>query len=114
MAFDLNATLPSVGQTWLADLGPDTPLGHFTVEITFETATRISFLVTGGAIKGRKQTMDYTTAKLRDGLYLVRWTEPDSNDFVTHIEDYENGVCMASSVVGGKFIQLRGAWTRVR
>lgn len=52
MAFDLNATLPSVGQTWLADLGPDTPLGHFTVEITFETETRVSFLVTGGAIKG--------------------------------------------------------------
>ncbi|MEV8521644.1 hypothetical protein ABZR86_17760 [Dyella marensis] len=114
MAIDTNAVLPSVGQTWLADLGPNTPLGHFTVEITFESATRVSFLVTGGAIKGRTQSMDYTTAKLRDGLYLVRWTEPDSNDFVTHIEDYNEGVCMASSVVGGKFIQLAGTWTRVR
>ena len=114
MTFDTNAVLTSVGETWLADLGRDTPLGHFTVEITFESATRVSFLVTGGTIKGRTQTMDYTTAKLRDGLYLVRWTEPDSNDFVTHIEDYTNGVCMASSVVGGKFIQLAGMWTRVR
>jgi hypothetical protein len=51
---------------------------------------------------------------LRDGLYLVRWTEPDSNYFVTHIEDYTNGVCMASSVVGGKFIQLVGTWAQVR
>lgn len=114
MSFDVGATLPSVGETWLADLGPDTPLGHFTVEITFETSTRVSFFVTGGAIKGRQQSMDYTTARLRDGLYVVRWTEPGSNDFVTHIEDYKNGVCMASSVVGGKFLQLIGTWARVR
>ena len=58
--------------------------------------------------------MDYTTAKLRDSLYIVRWTKPDSNNFVTHIEDYEEGVCMTSSVVEGKFIQLVGTWTRVR
>lgn len=58
--------------------------------------------------------MDYTTARLRDGLYLVRWAEPDAGDFVTHVEDYENGVCLASSVVGGKFIQLSGSWTRIR
>ena len=109
-----NATLPSVGQTWLADLGPNTPMGHFTVEITFETNTRLSFLVTGGAIKGRQETMDYTTTMVRDGLYVVRWTEPESGDHVTHIEDYTEGACMASSVIGGEFIQLHGTWTRVR
>lgn len=111
---DSNATLPSVGETWLADLGPDTPLGHFTVEITFETASRVSFLVTGGAIKGRTETMDYTTTRVRDGLYVVRWTEPDSLDHVTHIEDYANGTCMASSVIGGEFVQLHGTWKKVR
>ncbi|WP_409364201.1 MoaF-related domain-containing protein [Burkholderia sp. Bp8989] len=95
-------------------MGPNTPLGHFTVEMTFESPTRVSFLVTRGAIKGRSQNMVYTSAKLRDGLYVVRWTEPDSHDFVTHIEDYTARVCMASSVVGGKFIQLAGTWTRVR
>ena len=111
---DTTATLPSVGQTWLADLGPDTPLGHFTVEITFNTATSVTFHVTGGAIAGRTETMDYTTTKVRDGLYVVRWTEPDSGDHVTHIEDYTEGACMASSVIGGEFIQLAGTWTLVR
>lgn len=91
---DSNTTLPGVGQTWLADLGPDTPLGHFTVEITFDSATQVSFEVTGGAIKGRKQTMEYTTTRLRDGLHVVR--------------------CMASSVIGGEFVQLHGERTRVR
>ncbi|MFD7776985.1 hypothetical protein [Streptomyces sp. NPDC059753] len=62
-------------------------------------------------MKGRKQTMDYTTVKLSDGLYVVRWTEPDAGDHVTHIEDYTEGTCMASSVVGGNFIQLNGSWT---
>lgn len=111
---ETNVTLPSVGQTWLADLGPDTPLGHFTVEITFDSPSSVSFLVTGGAIKGRTQAMDYTTVKLRDGLYVVRWTEPDSGDHVTHIEDYTEGTCMASSVIGGEFVRLTGTWTRVR
>ncbi|PXA67105.1 MoaF-related domain-containing protein [Cryobacterium arcticum] len=111
---NINATLPSVGQTWLADLGPNTPLGHFTVEITFNTETSVTFNVTGGAIAGRTETMDYTTAQVRDGLYVVRWTEPDSGDHVTHIEDYTEGACMASSVIGGEFVQLSGTWTRVR
>lgn len=110
---DIAAPLPAVGQTWLADLGPDTPLGHFTVEISF-TETQVTFNVTGGAIAGRTETMDYTSTKVRDGLYVVRWTEPDSGDHVTHIEDYDNGACMASSVIGGQFIQLHGSWTRVR
>jgi phenolic acid decarboxylase len=111
---DDNVTLPGVGQTWLADLGPDTPLGHFTVEITFDSATQVSFEVTSGAIKGRKQTMEYTTTQLRDGLFVVRWTEPDAGDHVTHIEDYTEGTCMASSVIGGEFVQLHGKWSRVR
>lgn len=111
---DINATLPSVGQTWLADLGTDTPLGHFTVEITFNTETSVTFNVITGTIAGRTETMDYTTTQVRDGLYVVRWTEPDSGDHVTHIEDYTEGACMASSVVGGQFVQLAGTWTRVR
>lgn len=111
---DTTATLPSVGQTWLADLGPDTPLGHFTVEITFDSETQVTFHVTSGAIAGRTETMPYTTTKVRDGLYVVRWSEPGAGDHVTHIEDYDAGTCMASSVVGGQFIQLTGTCTRVR
>ena len=110
---DTNATLPSVGQTWLADLGPNTPLGHFTVKITFNSATSVTYLITGGSITGNTETMDYTTAKVRDGLYVVRWTEPGSGDMVTHIEDYQEGTCLASSVIGDQFVQLSGTWTRV-
>ncbi|MCI1634595.1 MoaF-related domain-containing protein [Bifidobacterium sp.] len=109
---ELQARHPAIGQTWLADLGPDTPLGHFTVEISF-TEDKVSFFVTGGAIKGRSETMDYTCTKLREGLYVVRWAE-EAGDYVTHIEDYDEGTCMASSVVGGQFIQLSGTWTRVK
>ena len=110
---DSSATLPSVGQTWLADVGPDTPLGHFTVEITFDTDTRMSFVVTGGALEGRTESMDHTATKVRDDLYVVRWSEPEAGDHVTHIEDYTNGACMASSVIGGEFVRLHGTWTRV-
>ena len=74
----------------------------------------MTFLVTGGAIQGATETMDYTTVKVREGLYVVRWTEPESGDHVTHIEDYTGGACMASSVIGGNFVQLVGAWSRVR
>ncbi|WP_063045200.1 MoaF-related domain-containing protein [Nocardia pseudovaccinii] len=110
---EIDATLPSIGQTWLADLGPDTPLGHFTVEITFNSATSVTYLATGGTLEGQTETMDYTAVKLRDGLYAVRWTE-QNGDMVTHIEDYDQGTCMASSVVRGQFVQLNGTWTRVR
>ncbi|WP_372352339.1 hypothetical protein [Streptomyces sp. KL116D] len=108
-----NATLPTVGQTWLADLGPNTPMGHFTVEITFNSATSVTYLITGGTLKGQTETMDYTATQVRDGLYVVRWAEA-AGDFVTHIEDYTAGTCMASSVINGQFVQLHGTWTQVR
>jgi hypothetical protein len=41
-------------------------------------------------------------------------TEPDSGDHITHIEEYTESACMASSVIGGKLIQLAGSWTRDR
>lgn len=45
--------------------------------------------------------MDYATTKVRAGLYMVRWIEPDSGDRVTDIEDYyAEGACMASSAIG--------------
>lgn len=44
----------------------------------------------------------------------MRWTEPDAGDHVTRMEDYANGTCVASSVVGGDSIELSGTWTRVR
>lgn len=109
-----NAVIPSLSQTWLADLGPDTPFGHFTVEITFESETQASFLVTGGAIEGHTETVDYTTTMVRDGLYVVRWTERASGVHVTRIEDYSHGTCMISSVIDGDFIQLHGTWSRIR
>ena len=111
---DKTAQLPGVGETWLADFGPDTPLGHFTVETTYHSPSRATFLVTGGAIKGRTETMDYTTTKVRDGLYVVRWTEPEAGAHVTRIEDYTNGTVMVSSVFDGQFIQLHGTWSKAR
>jgi hypothetical protein len=81
---DKTAQLPSVGETWLADFGPDTPLGHFTVETTYHSPSRATFLVTGGVIEGRTETMDYTTTKVRDGLYVVRWTEPEAGPCHPH------------------------------
>ncbi|MEU6379366.1 MoaF N-terminal domain-containing protein [Streptomyces sp. NPDC046909] len=105
---DTNATLPSVGQTWLAELGP------FNAEITFESESKVSFALTTGDHKGKTETMDYTATKVRDGLYVVRWVEPVSGDVVTHVQDYTAGTSLASSIVSGEFVQLTGKWTRIR
>ncbi|MFF4835274.1 hypothetical protein [Streptomyces sp. HUAS ZL42] len=105
---ETNAILPSVGQTWLAELGP------FAAEITFASESEVSFVLTTGDHKGKTETMDYSATKVRDGLYVVRWVEPVSGDIVTHIQDYTAGTSLASSIVGGEFVQLTGKWSRVR
>ncbi|MER5435898.1 hypothetical protein [Streptomyces sp. NPDC002588] len=112
MTFDTGATIPGVGQTWLAEF-EDTPFGPFAVELTFHSGTSLSYLVSSGAAKGNGETMDYTTAELRDGLYVLCWEEPESGAKVTHIQDWQNHLVYASSFLQGQFMQISGTWTRL-
>lgn len=110
----LNAPTPSVGETWLGEFGSASPLGPVTVEFTFNSDTSLTFLGTGGSIEGRTETMDYTAAKIRDGLYMVCWTELGSDSRVTLIADFENGTAAASSAMGDDFFQAAGTFVLVR
>jgi hypothetical protein len=67
MTLNTNATVPGIGQTRLAGFGDDTPFGPFAAEVTFESVTRVSFVVTKGSMKGNTDAMDYTTVQVRDG-----------------------------------------------
>lgn len=103
--------LPGIGQTWLVDFGSDTPFGRLAAELTFETETRLSFVVTEGPFKGATETVDYTTTKVRPGVYIVRWTE--TGGFVTHVQDWDNGTVAASNVSGDQFVLMTGSFTQV-
>ncbi|MEH0578588.1 MULTISPECIES: hypothetical protein [Streptomyces] len=110
---ETDAVLPSVGQTWLADFGDDTPFGGpFAAEITFTSATQLNFVVTKGALKGATDSVTYTTTRIRPGLYMVRWHEPKSGANVTHVEDFSQHVVVSSIVAGDQFVQMEGSLTR--
>src|SRR5215467_12158741 len=104
--------LPGVGQTWLADF-PEGPWGHFAAELTFDSATYLSFVVTEGpdGFKGLEDAMDYATIQVRPGLFVVRWHEPKSGAYVTHIQDWAAGTVVASIVLDQQFVALNGTLT---
>ena len=111
---ETDAVLPSVGQTWLADFGDHTAFGPFAAEITFTSATQLSFVITKGALQGATDTVTYTTTRIRPGLYLLRWHEPKSGAYVTHVEDYSHYSVVSSIVAGTQFVQMDGSLTRVK
>jgi hypothetical protein len=111
---ETDAVLPSVGHTWLADFGDHTAFGPFAAKITFTSATQLSFVITKGALKGATDTVTYTTTRIRPGLYLVRWREPKSGAYVTHVEDYSHHAVVSSVVAGTQFVQMDGSLTRVK
>lgn len=108
------AVLPSVGQTWLADFGDHTIFGAFAAKITFTSTTQANLLVTKGPLAGSTDTVTYTATQVRPGLYVVRWHEPKSGAYVTHVEDYFHHTVVASNLFGDQFVELDGTFTRTR
>ncbi|WP_200309541.1 MoaF-related domain-containing protein [Streptomyces adelaidensis] len=109
---ETDAVLPSVGQTWLADYGDNSALGRFAAELTFTSATQMTFVVTEGSLKGETDTVTYTATRIRPGLYMVRWHEPKTGSYVTHVEDYVNHTVVSSAVLGDQSMQMNGSLTR--
>jgi len=107
--------LPSLGQTWVADFGNNTPFGPFAARITFKSRTTASFVVTKGAFAGSTDSVTYTTTRVRPGLYVVRWHEPKSGADVTHVEDYKRHTVVSSiSTADGHFVELNGTFRHAR
>ncbi|MET9914719.1 hypothetical protein ABZZ74_49995 [Streptomyces sp. NPDC006476] len=105
---ETNAVLPSVGQTWRADYGDNTVFGRFVVELTFTSATQMTFHVTEGSIKGSADTV----TRVRPGLYMVRWHEPSWAPTSPNVEDYVHHTAASSSVAGDQSMQMNGSLTK--
>lgn len=53
--------------------------------------------------------------EIRPGLYMVNWTESDTKNTVTHIEDYEHNIAFTNitDIAAKKFYNLKGTIERV-
>ena len=77
-----NATVPAVGQTYRADFGA------FAAELTFDSATQLTFELVDGDGKGATDTMPITTTV--------------------------DGEVVTSILLDGNPIVMTGTWTKVR
>jgi hypothetical protein len=73
---------PGIGHRYLVDFI------KFRVELVFTSETSMTYynLDTNGAHVGQ-ETVDIAVEPIRDGLFLVTWTEKDKTT-VVHLEDY--------------------------
>lgn len=110
---DTGVTVPSVGQSWVADFGDETPFGGpFGAKITYTSSTELTITVTKGSLKGSTDTVTYTTTRLRPGQYMLRRHELKSGAYVTHVEDFAHHTVSSSIVFGDQFMELEGSFTQ--
>lgn len=78
----MSETFPAVGHRYLVDFQA------FTVELDFASETSMTYynLDANGARVGQ-ETVVIAVKPVRDGLFLVTWTETDKTT-VVHLEDY--------------------------
>ncbi len=103
-----NATVPAVGQTYRADFGA------FAAELTFDSATRLTFELVDGDGAGATDTMSITTVEVAAGVFLVAWKETKTDAYVTHVQNYNDGEVVTSILLDGNPIVMTGTWTKVR
>ena len=79
----MNETFPAVGRRYLVDFK------QFRVELFFESITSMTYTgVKPDGTRGASETVVIAVNAIRDGLFLVTWTEGDGT-IVVHLEDYE-------------------------
>ena len=103
-----NATVPAVGQTYRADFGA------FAAELSFDSATQLTFEIVDGDGTGSTDTMPINTVEVGPGVFLVAWKETKTDAYVTHVQDYNNGEVVTSILLDGNPILMTGTWTKVR
>jgi hypothetical protein len=64
---------------------------------------------------GTLNHFDIQMTEIRPGLYMVNWTEPDTKNTVTHIEDYEHNIAFTNitDIATKQFYNLKGTIERV-
>ncbi|OZM83158.1 hypothetical protein [Pseudonocardia sp. MH-G8] len=93
-----------VGKTFAADLGP------LQVRCTYESATRMTFVVTSGAgmtADGHTETVDVEIVEIRPQVYLVSWQEADGAT-VVHVEDLAASTLQSIVTLDGRLHRLTG------
>ncbi|MFO1400086.1 MAG: hypothetical protein U1F30_02540 [Steroidobacteraceae bacterium] len=100
---------------------PGYPIGHtlsfqvgpMTIEHEILSESRFNARHVAGPMAGTAETMSYSAALLRPGLFLVAWQEADQST-VVHIEDFESGtVRVALTTTERTFMQFAGTMKRV-
>ena len=79
----MRETFPAVGHRYLVDFK------KFRVELFFESETSMTYTgVKPDGTHGGSETVVIAVDPVRDGLFLVTWTEGDGT-IVVHLEDYK-------------------------
>ena len=97
-------TTALAGKTYAADLG------QLQVRITYESDTRMTFVVSSGAgltTDGHTETVDVEIVEIRPQVYLVSWREA-SGATVVHVEDLERSVLHSTVTIDGQIYRMHG------
>ena len=93
-----------VGRTFAANLG------RLQARLTYESDTRMTFVVTSGAgmtTDGHSETVDVEIVEIRPHVHLVSWREA-SGATVVHVEDLANSALRSLVTLDGKLYRLTG------
>src|SRR3712207_3950857 len=95
-----------VGRTFAANLG------RLQARLTYESDTRMTFVVTSGAgmtTDGHSETVDVEIVEIRPQLYLVSWREAGGAT-VVHLEDLTNSTVHSTVTLDGQLYRLSGTF----
>ncbi len=103
IATNAHAGFPGVGKKVRVDFGTT------AFDLSFHDDKTMSFVGISGEYLNATDTVKYTATEIRDGLYMVYWSEPMQKTNVVHIEDYKNNrVWTNISAPDGSFTHLSG------
>lgn len=98
-----------VGKTFAADLGA------LRVRLTYETCTRMTFVVDSGAgmtADGHTETVDVEIVEVRPHVYLVSWREAGGAT-VVHVEDLAGSTLRSIVTLDGRLHRLSGTFKEI-
>ncbi|MBO1330284.1 MoaF N-terminal domain-containing protein [Streptomyces sp. VRA16 Mangrove soil] len=106
----MTSTTQVVGRRFLFDFGPT---NQYEMHFTADDGLDVTVIADPGYPSGTLNTFTVTRTEVRPDLWMVTWTEPDTGNTVSHVQDFAAGTVWTNitDLASGAFWNLRGTIT---
>lgn len=106
------AELKIINHEYLFDFGEN---AQYKLKFTSTTSVEVTVVADSYFKAGTINHFEIEITNLQDNFYMITWTEPESSNTVTHVDNFANGISYTNitNIDSKQFWRLKGTIKKI-